>query len=140
MKTKEEGCPKYYIRGAVGRGKEAIHELECRGGKNLNNLQGNSPNELLYIDRNGTIQYTDSESDLAYVLQTSGWTELKLKKGKKVRTFMITVTEGKTVCKGCEFSRICDEVRMNKCDLAISLGELIGEPMNGRKLTVQEIL
>ena len=138
MRKGAESRFRYYIRGTVGRGKEAIHELECRGGKNVNNLQGNSPNEFLYIDREGVIQYTDIDSDLAYVLQTSGWTELKLKNPKRVRQFLITVTEGKTVCNGCEFSRTCNEERMNKCDLAISLGELTGEPMNGRKLTIQE--
>lgn len=139
MRKREEGAPKYYIKGSVGRGAEVVHELECRGGRNPNNYQGNSPNELLYIDKNGIIQYTDIDSDLAYVLQTSGWNELKLKKAKKVRNFLITVTEGKTVCNGCEFSKCCNEDRMNKCDLAISLGELMGEPMNGRKLTIREI-
>lgn len=139
MKKEAEEAPKFYIRGAVGRGAEVIHELECRGGKNTYNYHAGSPHEILYIDKNGVIQFTDIESDLAYVLQTSGWTEIKLKKPKKVRTFIITVTEGKTVCKGCEFAKSCDEERMNKCDLAISLGELMGEPMNGRKLTITEL-
>ena len=139
-KNVEEGAPKYYIKGAVGRGAEVIHELVCRGGKNLYNFQANNPHEILYIDKDGVIQYTDMDSDLAYVLQTSGWTEIKLKKKhKKVRTFVITVTEGKTVCNGCEFSKTCNDERMNKCDLAISLGELMGEQMNGRKLAIKEI-
>lgn len=140
MKKTEEGAPKYYIKGAVGRGVEVIHELECRGGKNPYNYHAGNPNEILYIDKNSIIQFTDIDSDLAYVLQTSDWTEIKLKKkAKKVRQFLITVTEGKTICNGCEFSKTCDEEKMNKCDLAISLGELMGEQMNGRKLTIKEI-
>ena len=134
----KQGDSHFYIRASVGRGREAIIELEKRGGRNLNAYRGEGDKTTLYyIGRENIIQVTHDFEEIGYILVNSGWTELKLKEPKKERIFIISVKEGNNSCKKCPIYGKCEDPQEWRCELAALLKS--DKPLDGKTLEMIEV-
>lgn len=113
-----------------------IQELEKRGGINLNNLQANNTNQLYYIGPGNAILSADIDSEAGFILQNSGWQEIRLKEPRKDRYFLIRIPEGVPEC-----DKNCDKCQhKHKCELGQALHSVMGgRKVNGPDLKIKEL-
>lgn len=68
---------KVWIRGVEGRGKEVIKTLEDLGGKNVDDIEGEEPNTLYYINHFGNIYFIEDYDEMANIIMDY-YKEIKL--------------------------------------------------------------
>lgn len=140
---KDSSFGKYYIRACVGRGGDVINELVKRGAVNTHAYGGEGDGTMIYyINNKNEIALTNENEEIGYILLNSGWTELKLRKPRKTRKFMVTVTEGRTRCSTCPLLKTCDDEQVTKCSLSKEISDLfeIDRSLDGRTIEIEEII
>lgn len=110
----------YYIRGNEN-GKAVIDKLISMGGKNANNLKGNSLTGVyLMYPKTGIICFVDNYSLFGRFI-VDEWEEIKIDEPEP-ETVTFTIQKGQTNCDDCKFKSLCYDanielVHLLKCNV-----------------------
>lgn len=110
----------YYIRGNE-KGKAVIDKLISMGGKNANNLNGDSLTGVyLMYPKTGIICFADNDSLFGRFI-VDEWEEIKIDEPEP-ETVTFTVQKGQTSCDNCKFKSLCYDanielVHLLKCNV-----------------------
>lgn len=108
----------YYIRGNE-KGKAVIDKLISMGGKNANNLKGDSLTGVYFVyPKSGIICFEYNYSLFGRFI-VDEWEEIEIEEPEPV-TF--TVQKGQTSCDNCKFKSLCYDanielVHLLKCNV-----------------------
>lgn len=108
----------YYIRGN-DKGKAVIDKLISMGGKNANNLKGDSLTAVYFVyPKSGIICFEYNYSLFGRFI-VDEWEEIEIEEPEPV-TF--TVQKGQTSCDNCKFKSLCYDanielVHLLKCNV-----------------------
>lgn len=108
----------YYIRGN-DKGKAVIDKLISMGGKNANNLKGDSLTGVYFVyPKSGIICFEYNYSLFGRFI-VDEWEEIEIEEPEPV-TF--TVQKGQTSCDNCKFKSLCYDanielVHLLKCNV-----------------------
>ena len=108
----------YYIRGNE-KGKAVIDKLISMGGKNANNLKGDSLTAVYFVyPKSGIICFEYNYSLFGRFI-VDEWEEIEIEEPEPV-TF--TVQKGQTSCDNCKFKSLCYDanielVHLLKCNV-----------------------
>ena len=112
----------YYIRGNK-KGKAVIDKLISMGGKNANNLKGDSLTAVYFVyPKTGIIHFADNDSIFGRFI-VDEWEEIKIDEPEpEPETVTFTVQKGQTNCDDCKFKSLCYDanielVHLLKCNV-----------------------
>lgn len=112
----------YYIRGNEN-GKAVIDKLISMGGKNANNLKGDSLTVVYFVyPKTGIIHFADNDSIFGRFI-VDEWEEIKIDEPEpEPETVTFTVQKGQTNCDNCKFKSLCYDanielVHLLKCNV-----------------------
>lgn len=110
----------YYIRGNK-KGKAVIDKLISMGGKNANNLKGDSLTGVYFVyPKSGIICFEYNYSLFGRFI-VDEWEEIKIDEPEP-ETVTFTVQKGQTNCDDCKFKSLCYDanielVHLLKCNV-----------------------
>lgn len=112
----------YYIRGNE-KGKAVIDKLISMGGKNANNLKGDSLTAVYFVyPKSGIICFEYNYSLFGRFI-VDEWEEIKIDEPEpEPETVTFTVQKGQTNCDNCKFKSLCYDanielVHLLKCNV-----------------------